>query len=106
MAQLIWTDPAILDVEEIAQYIALDNYNAAQKLVQNIFVAVERLEKHPLSGRKPPELEKSLYREIIIGPCRIFYKIVSDKVYIIYVMRAERMLRKYLLNERTIQNIN
>ena len=100
MAQLIWTEPALSDLEEIAEYIALDNINAAQKLVQQISKAVERLESHPASSRKPPELKKSVYREIISGPCRIFYKTVDDKIYILYVMRGERLLRKYLLDER------
>ncbi len=104
MAQLIWSNPALLDVEEIAEYIVLDNFKAAQKLVQNIFISVERLRSHPKSGRKPPELEESLYREIIVDPCRVFYKVFSGKVYILYVMRAERMLRKYLLDERNKEN--
>jgi toxin ParE1/3/4 len=104
MAQLVWTNPALQDVEEIAEYIALDNIRAAQKLVQKIFSSVEHLEQHPNSGRRPPELERSLYREVIVGPCRVFYKVVSEKVYILYVMRAERLLRQYLLNERSSEN--
>lgn len=104
MAKLIWTIPALEDLEEIAEYIALDNFKAAQKLIKNIFTVVERLEHHPNSGRRPPEIERSLYREIIVGPCRIFYKVVSDKVYILYVMRAERLLRKYIIDERNTEN--
>ncbi len=100
MAQLIWTEPALQDVEKIAEYIALDNIRAAQKLVKMIIDGVERLEKHPYSGRRPPEFKKNLYREIIIGPCRIFYKVNNNKVCILYVMRGERKLRKYLLEER------
>ena len=59
MAQLIWTGLALVDVEEIAEYIAVDNFGAAQKLVQKIFSGVERLEQHPNSGRRPLELKKS-----------------------------------------------
>ena len=29
MAQLIWTEPALLDLDEIAEYIALDDFRAA-----------------------------------------------------------------------------
>lgn len=104
MAQLVWTDPALQDIEEIAEYIALDNISAARKLVQKIFLTVERHEQHPNSGRKPSELKRSSYREVIVGPCRIFYRVVSDKVYILYVMRAERLLRQYLLDERSSEN--
>ncbi len=101
MAQIIWTEPALLDLNEIAEYIALDKPGAASHLVQKVFSKTERLEEVPESGRKPPELKKSRYKEIIVDPCRIFYRIEKDKVYILYVMRSERKLRKYLLRERS-----
>ncbi len=101
MAQIIWTEPALLDLNEIAEYIALDKPGVASHLVQKVFSKTERLEEFPESGRKPPELKKSRYKEIIVDPCRIFYRIEKDKVYILYVMRSERKLRKYLLSERT-----
>ncbi len=103
MAKIIWTEPALFDLNEIAEYIALDNISAARHLVQKIFVSIGRLEKFPKSGRKPPELQNSRYREIIIGPCRIFYRIDKKNIFILYVMRSERSLRNYLLGERENQ---
>jgi toxin ParE1/3/4 len=100
MAQVIWTEPALSDLNAIAEYIALDKPSAAKRLVQNILSSTERLEQFPESGRKPPELKKSRYLEIIVNPCRIFYRVEEAKVYILYVMRSERKLRKYLLNAR------
>ena len=104
MAKIIWAEPALLDLEEIAEYIALDKRSAAQKFVQNVFSSIERLEQFPESGRVPPELEDSRYREVIAGPCRIFYRIDNDTVFILYVMRGERELRKYLLEERALES--
>ena len=100
MAQIIWTEPALQDLNDIAEYIALDKASAATNLVQKIFSSVERLEQFPKSGRMPPELKKSRYREVIVSPCRIFYRIEKEKVFILYVMRSERKLRKYLLEAR------
>ncbi len=100
MAQIIWTEPALSDLNEIAEYIALDNFPAAQNLVEEVFTKVERLKEFPKSGRIPPELKASRYREVIVGPCRIFYRINKDQVYILYVMRGERRLRKYLIDEQ------
>jgi len=103
MAQIIWTDPALSDLNDIADYIALDNFLAAKRLVQKVFFAIERLERFPESGRNPPELLDSLYREIVVEPCRVFYR--HDKaegnVYMLHVMRSERALRKYLIDERS-----
>ena len=104
MAKIIWAESALLDLEEIAEYIALDKRSAAQKLVQNVFSSIERLEQFPESGRVPPELKDSRYREVIVAPCRIFYRIDNDTVYILYVMRGERELRKYLLEERALES--
>lgn len=105
MAQVIWTEPALFDLNEIAEFIALDKFDAAAYLVQEIFAVVERLESHPNSGRRPPELDrKSRYREVIVGPCRVFYRVEGEKVYVLYVMRSERELRKYILEDRTREN--
>ena len=103
MAQIIWTEPALQDLNDIAEYIALDKVSAAKKLVQKVFFSVERLERFPESGRMPPELESSRYLEVVVNPCRVFYRIEQDKVYILYVMRSERMLRNYLLEQRSIK---
>lgn len=100
MAQIIWTDPVLSDLNEIAEYIALDKLDTARSLVKQVFSSVDRLEQFPESGRIPPELERSNYREIIVGPCRVFYRVDQSKVYILYVMRGERQLRKYLLDDR------
>ncbi len=100
MAQVIWTEPALSDLIAIAEFIALDKPGAASRLVKKVFSVTERLEAFPESGRKPPELENTQYLEIIVNPCRIFYRIETDKVYIIFVMRSERNLRKYLLDAR------
>ena len=104
MAKLVWTEPALQDINEIAEYIALDNFAAARNLVQKIFSTVERLEQHPNSGRRIPEFKQSSYREVIVGPCRIFYKVTVEKVFILYVMRSERLLRQYLLELRNLEN--
>ena len=101
MAQIIWTEPALADLDDIAEYIALDKVEAARRLVKQVFKNVGELEYFPELGRKPPELENSTYREIIVNPCRIFYRAdQNENVYILYVMRGERQLRKYLLDER------
>ncbi len=100
MAELIWTEPTLSDLDEIAEYIALENPAAARKLVRQVFSVTERLESHPKSGKVPPELEGSRYREIVIGPCRVFYRHTKNKVLFLYVMRVERELRNFLLEER------
>jgi toxin ParE1/3/4 len=103
MAQIKWTEPALNDLNEIAEYIALDKPAAAKKLVKNVFKAIKRLKNLPESGKKPSELPKTNYREVIVGPCRIFYRVEGKKVFILYVMRGERQLRQFILADREEQ---
>lgn len=100
MAKIIWTEPALNDLEAIANFIAIENAVAAAELVQRIVDHVEQLKLHPNSGSKPRELENARYRQIIEPPCRIFYRHDGPNVYILYVMRAERLLRKSILVAR------
>jgi len=100
MARLIWTEPALSDLNEIAEYIALENPLAARALVQRVFSAVGRLERHPRSGKAPGELKTTRYLEVVCGPCRIFYRHSRGEVHILYVMRSERELRNFLLEDR------
>tara|TARA_R110000850_G_scaffold28464_3_gene79588 strand:- start:1242 stop:1559 length:318 start_codon:yes stop_codon:yes gene_type:complete len=100
MAELNWTEPALSDLNEIAEYIALENRPAASTLVQQVFSTVERLERHPASGKVPPELGNNRYCEVICGPCRIFYRHTKKQVLILYVMRSERELRNFVLEYR------
>lgn len=97
MAEVIWTEPALQELDAIAEYIALDNPAAASHLVQEVFVKTERLEDFPQSGRIPPELPGSVYREVVVPPCRIFYREDDQQVLVLYVMREERQLRAFML---------
>lgn len=103
MAQIIWTEPALDDLNDIAMYIAVTNPHAAKRLVNTLFNKVKRLENFPNSGRVPEEIPSLNYREIIVNPCRVFYKVDSDFVYILHVMRQERDLRKFLLSSENSQ---
>lgn len=98
MAELIWTEPALSDLDAIADYIALDKPQAARLLVQRIFDHVEQLRDHPESGSRPRELPRSRYRQIVHPPCRIFYRYDGHRVLILHVMRSEMRLRKSSLS--------
>jgi plasmid stabilization system protein ParE len=100
MAEIIWTEPALSDLDAIADYIALENPDAAKALVQRVFAHVAQLAEHPRSGSKPQELKGWRYRQIVEPPCRIFYREEGARVYILYVMRSERLLRPSLLSGR------
>ncbi len=99
MAEIIWLDPATDDLEDIVEYIAFDDPDAASRVAVRILRHVRQLAAHPKSGSVPPELPNSEYRQIVEPPCRIFYKIKGDTVFIVHVMRTESILRLSRLEE-------
>jgi plasmid stabilization system protein ParE len=100
MAEVVWTEPALSDLDAIADYIALENPDAARAFVQRVFHHVDQLVDHPQSGSKPAELRGWRYRQIVEPPCRVFYREDTNRVFILYVMRAERLLRPEVLKSR------
>lgn len=92
MAQIIWTETALNDIDNIAEYISLDSAFYAKLFVQKIFLATNKLKAFPEIGRVVPELSIYNYREIIFKNYRIIYRADSDNVYIISVHHSSRLL--------------
>ncbi len=90
MAEVIWTEPALWSLDEIGDYIALDNPEAAKKVIRTVFEKVDLLEVTPLMGNISNELKSTPYRGLSIQPVYVFYRLEGDKVIIIHVERAER----------------
>ena len=89
-------DPAIQDLDAIADYIALDNPTAARQLVRELVAAVERLRRFPRLGSNPAELHGLPYRQLVVPPCRIYYRTEKSAVYIVHILRGERLVRREL----------
>jgi len=102
MAKLVWANSALDSLNNVAEYIALDNAIAAKALVEGVLSAVERLESFPESGRVVPELDgfeyAIRYRELIYKPCRIIYRydLEQNTVYIVGLLRQEMDLLRYV----------
>ena len=90
MAQVIWAEPALLDLDAIADYIALDDPNAATRLVRRVFDKVDQLIEFPETGVRPRELKGTPYRKLTVRPVLIYYRIEERKVIVVHVVRGER----------------
>jgi toxin ParE1/3/4 len=64
-----------------------------ERLLGEIFSALERLANFPRSGRIVPEFGISQLREIIHPPFRIVYRVDKGSVRIVRVWRSERLLK-------------
>jgi len=98
MPQLIWSDKAASDLEDIHDYIAKDSIFYAIVQVDRLMKSVERLQAFPESGRTLPEYQNTPYREVIHGSYRIIYRYESaqDRILIITVAHASRLITNIL----------
>jgi addiction module RelE/StbE family toxin len=88
-----WSPLALDRVSDIARFIARDNPAAAERWINELFDAVERLAEFPESGRIVPEVGVQRIRELIFGVYRMIYS-VRGKVEILTVRRGSQMLDK------------
>jgi toxin ParE1/3/4 len=102
MAKVIWTAGALQDLDEIADYIAVDNPDAANRLVMRVFAKAELLERFPELGRYVPEFTGHVHREMIVAPCRVVYRFEKGVVHIELVARGERLMTADLLKRKQI----
>ncbi len=96
-----WADTAEKDLESIISYIANDSVEQALRVLEIIRVKAEALNRFPDRGRVVPDLTEqgiTLYRELIIAPWRLLYRISGTTVYVLAVFDSRRNPEDILLN--------
>jgi toxin ParE1/3/4 len=94
MAQVIWTEQAIEDLEAIAHYIERGSFKYAQITLQKIYLKANLLAEFPQMGIKVPEKEQDNIRQLFEGSYRIIYRISSPEiVHILLVFHSSRLLK-------------
>ncbi|MYD99474.1 MAG: type II toxin-antitoxin system RelE/ParE family toxin [Gammaproteobacteria bacterium] len=97
---VLWTDTARQDLEQIVAYIAEESPADALKATERIEERCGELNRLPARGRVVPELravDVVGYRELIEGPWRIIYRYDDRAVYVVAVLDARRDLTSLLL---------
>jgi toxin ParE1/3/4 len=90
--RVVWSPRALADVEAIASYIASDSPFYAGSVVRRIIELTRTLEKFPRAGRKVPEFDDELLRELIAYSYRIIYRVESAEVVVAAVIHGKRDL--------------
>ena len=90
------------DLNEIVEYYFLLSQNYIEKIISEFEENVMSLKKHPRSGRVVPELEKQgilQYRELIQGYYRIVYEISDDKVIVHTIIDGRRNFEDIIISK-------
>jgi addiction module RelE/StbE family toxin len=86
---LEWTLPALRDIKEAGDFIAVDNPQTAERTAERVREAVEYLLDHPTMGRTG---RVSGTRELVISgtPFIVVYRIAVPSVQILRVLHHAR----------------
>lgn len=98
--EIVWARVAENDLKEIIDYIAIDNPTTALNILKKIRDKASNLYTIPERCRIVPELKDQgimQYRELIVSPWRIIFRIAEMKVYILSVLDARRNVEDILL---------
>lgn len=93
MVKVIWTEQAIDDLTNIAQYSSSYSEKYASTIVSKLFNKTNILKTMPRIGRMVPERQHDNIRELIEGNYRIIYEISrEDRIEILTVHHSSRPL--------------
>ncbi len=100
--QVFWTKSAVSDLERIVEYIAQSSSLTAKSIFAKLKKQIETLNYSPQRGRHIPELIEQgilLYRELVISPWRVMYRIHKRTVYILAIIDSRRNIEDILLKK-------
>ena len=75
--KVVWTEPAVCDLEKIDRYLRRRNPGAADKTGEAILQKTGLLARHPHFGAVWEEDDG--WRFLVLRPYRIFYRILPNK---------------------------
>lgn len=86
---LKWTRPAIKDIKDAGDFIALDNPQAAKRMADRVQEAVEYLAGHPNMGR-PGRVSGT--RELVVSgtPFIVVYRVIASTIQILRILHHAR----------------
>ncbi|MFD1258143.1 type II toxin-antitoxin system RelE/ParE family toxin [Mucilaginibacter terrae] len=89
---IVVTESAFADLEEIESYISIDSPAIARKFISRIFDRIDQLQKYPESGKFVPEIPDPFIRELLFNKYRIIYQLKDKTVSVLRVVHGSRLL--------------
>jgi toxin ParE1/3/4 len=90
MSGYVLSPESLQDLQEIWDFIALDNITAADNLEDEFFEAFERLARRPGMGHTRSDLSEREVRFWPVGSYRIVYRTVPTTLQIVAVLHGAR----------------
>lgn len=90
------------DLDDIFNFILMDNPEAASEVLERIISSLKYLENFPFAGTKLTEKSLNHYefRMIISEPYIAFYRVIEDTIFIYRILHGARDYIQILKNGR------
>ncbi|HEY8689224.1 MAG TPA: type II toxin-antitoxin system RelE/ParE family toxin [Chitinophagaceae bacterium] len=90
--EIIWATEAKNNLADIKNYISIDSEYYALKIINLIYLSVQKLLKFPEAGMVIYQTEIYKVRRVLIKRYSVLYIIQTNKVYIIAVYHQSKQL--------------
>jgi addiction module RelE/StbE family toxin len=104
--KVVWANSAESDLKDITEYISIDNPQNALKILKKIKQKASELYALPERGRIVPELQDQgilQYREMVISPWRLIYRITERKVLVLSLIDSRRNIEDILFKRFVVK---
>jgi len=89
---LVWTKESLERLNEIGEYIGVNNPERAEKFVNYLIENAESILDSPNIGRMVPDFADTRIREIIVKKYRIVYRVKEKTIEILTVFEGHKLL--------------
>jgi toxin ParE1/3/4 len=86
-----FANTARISLHTAINFIHQDNPTAATNFLERVQKTLRRLEKYPESGRRIPEFPELPYRELLVLPYRLFYRVDGKVIFIVAVWHTAQI---------------
>lgn len=93
MVHLIWSPQALEDFDAILSYIERDSPYYARLFGEKILAMVDFIQQNPHLGSVVAEYNIPNLRERILQNYRIVYRVLADRIELVTICHAARILR-------------
>jgi plasmid stabilization system protein ParE len=98
--EVVWSEPAESDLDDIVAFVALDRPNAAVDPALRFRALAASLGSLARRGRIPPELRSlglTAVREVVSPPWRLFYETIRGAITVVALVDGRRDLEDLLV---------
>jgi len=90
--KLVWTERAEADLVDIGDFISRDDPVAARRWVRLLMATARAAARHPLAGRRVPELQRDDVREVFLKQYRIVYRVTDRQCQVLTVFEGHKRI--------------